>query len=312
MKTEAELLQDWQAYQPTLTRQADFDAYWKGNFDLSRSVPLEERRIKAGESAIAEHFHVYYQGCDASAIHGILILPKQRPGRIPVLVSYHGCMGSCGGFADYDDFVLAGYAVFSLDIRGQGGISENRYPYSKGTGVLNGGAHNKDEYYLKWQVLDCIRALDVACGWPFADTRLLPVHGVSQGGGIAVTMCGLDKRVTHCLCDVPSSSDIVHRMEGRHGMFNALNEFIEAYPECREDVLRTVSYFDTMNMAAGITAEIFASVGGEDTVCPPRMFFATYNRIPSKKQIAVYPGAGHEGGGAEHHRKKVAYLKSIR
>ena len=309
--TKEEMLEEWQAYLPPLTRQPDFDAYWAENLAMSQTLPLNTRIEPAGAGEKAEHFHVFFKGCDDSQLHAILLVPKGEKENIPVMVHYHGFGGNCGRFEDFYPFVDTGCAVLSLDIRGQGGISQNRFPYSKSAGLITGGAHDKKESYLKWQTLDCIRALDVAWGLPFARRDLLIVEGGSQGGGIAVAMCGLDRRVTHCLCDVPSNSDLLARLQGRHGMFDRFNVFMEKYPQCREDVLRTLSYFDTMNMAHSIKARVFASVGGRDCVCPPKMFFASYNRIPSSRRVFVYPQAWHEGGGAEHQAQKVAYLAGI-
>jgi cephalosporin-C deacetylase len=46
----------------------------------------------------------------------------------------------------------------------------------------------------------------------------------------------------------------------------------------------------------------------KDETCPPRMYFATYNRIKSAKDIVIYPFNGHEGGGAVQSEKKLAYV----
>ena len=31
-----------------------------------------------------------------------------------------------------------------------------------------------------------------------------------------------------------------------------------------------------------------------DTICPPSTQFAAYNRIPSEKEVVIYPDFGHE------------------
>ena len=70
----------------------------------------------------------------------------------------------------------------------------------------------------------------------------------------------------------------------------------------------TLSYFDTMNMAETIRCPILASVGGQDIICPPHCYFASYNRIRSEKEICIYPFNGHEGGRSHHLEKKLAFL----
>jgi hypothetical protein len=44
----------------------------------------------------------------------------------------------------------------------------------------------------------------------------------------------------------------------------------------------------------------------KDEVCPLHMYFATYNRITSDKDIVIYPFNGHEGGGAVQTEVKLS------
>jgi cephalosporin-C deacetylase len=44
----------------------------------------------------------------------------------------------------------------------------------------------------------------------------------------------------------------------------------------------------------------------KDEVCPLHMYFATYNRITSDKDIVIYPFNGDEGGGAVQTEVKLS------
>ncbi len=305
-------LEDYRRYLPCPERPDDFDTFWQESFALSGMRPLELEKTPApSPSPQVDTYHIAFKGCDGSRITGILLTPIQSEGKFPVLCHYHGFGGNCGQFSDFVGWAELGYAVISIDIRGQGGKSENKFQYSSGKNLIQYGILDPHEYYLRWVALDCIRAIDAILTLLCADPRQVIVHGGSQGGGLAVMMAGLDKRVTHCLCDVPSSSDIVGRIEGRHGMFSALTDFIDAHPDERSTVYHTVSYFDTINLASRITADVLASAGMQDQICPAKMFCATYNRITSPKCIYLYKNAGHEGGAAEHHWVKTQYLKKL-
>ena len=63
-----------------------------------------------------------------------------------------------------------------------------------------------------------------------------------------------------------------------------------------------------MNMAHQIKCEVLASVGLKDTICPAKLYFATYNRITSPKEIRIYPFNGHEGGTATQNEVKLRWL----
>ncbi|HEX2948400.1 MAG TPA: acetylxylan esterase, partial [Armatimonadota bacterium] len=56
-----------------------------------------------------------------------------------------------------------------------------------------------------------------------------------------------------------------------------------------------LGYIDNQHLASRIRAEILMGVGLMDNVCPPSTQFAAYNKITSKKQLAIYPDFGHEG-----------------
>ena len=67
-----------------------------------------------------------------------------------------------------------------------------------------------------------------------------------------------------------------------------------------ESTLRTLSYFDTMNLAERIGCPTLMSVGLQDGICPPTTCFNTFNRIPGEKNYRIYPNKRH-GLGKEHY-----------
>ena len=58
-------------------------------------------------------------------------------------------------------------------------------------------------------------------------------------------------------------------------------------------MLKTLSYFDTINLAEKIKAETLMRVSLQDPICPPAPCFATYNQIKSEKSWIVYRDYGH-------------------
>jgi cephalosporin-C deacetylase len=65
--------------------------------------------------------------------------------------------------------------------------------------------------------------------------------------------------------------------------------------EREEEIFTKLGYVDVQHLASRIRAEVYMGVGLMDTICPPSTQFAAYNKIPSKKSLAVYPDFGHEG-----------------
>lgn len=304
---------EWEAYLPPLTRPADFQAFWDGTRAEMRGVPLEPHRTAYDFPCRgAAVYDLSYLGADRTVIHGWLLLPTGAgPGPFPCLVHYHGYTGDRGRPADYLPWVMLGAAVVAVDCRDQGGETGSQAAWSGGSmgqhflrGILDPRA-----YYLRHLYTDALRALDCACAQPEVDATRLAVEGGSQGGGLSVAVAALDPRPFLALADVPSYSDLTARVLGGHGSFACVADYLKRYPERATHCLETLSYFDTMNLAASFRARLYASVAGRDPVCPPKCFYATYNRIASPKQIEIYPFNGHEGGGSRHFENKLRVLR---
>jgi len=69
-----------------------------------------------------------------------------------------------------------------------------------------------------------------------------------------------------------------------------MDKWIEAKESrTRQSTLKTMSYFDIMNMAAWIECPVFMGVGLQDAICLPVTCFAVYNRVKGKKSTAFIP-----------------------
>lgn len=301
-------------YFPPLTKLDDFDAFWTKTKEQASQIPLEPERIKVSyPGKQAEVYDISYNGMDGTRIHGWLILPAFRKGeRIPCLIHYHGFSGDRGKPSEFMHWVMLGLAVLSVDCRDQGGKTGNQASYTHGFAhnVASKGIHSKDEYYYRFAYMDCLKAIDFACEQAEIDSGKIMLEGASQGGALGMAVAALDERPVLAMVDVPSNSNLVSRVEGNHGAFASVAEYLKKHPEQSDLVMDNLSYFDTMNLASRIKCRVLASVALKDEVCPPLMYFATYNRIKSEKEIVIYPFNGHEGGAAGHTEVKLAFLQN--
>ncbi|MCI4140236.1 acetylxylan esterase, partial [Bacillus vallismortis] len=72
--------------------------------------------------------------------------------------------------------------------------------------------------------------------------------------------------------------------------------FIEIYsffrrnvsPETEEQAMKTLSYFDIMNLADRLKVPVLMSIGMIDTVTPPSTVFAAYNHLVTEIELKVY------------------------
>jgi cephalosporin-C deacetylase len=55
-----------------------------------------------------------------------------------------------------------------------------------------------------------------------------------------------------------------------------------------------LGYIDIQHLAPRINADVLWGTGLMDTICPPSSQFAAFNKIKSKKRMAVFPDFTHE------------------
>jgi cephalosporin-C deacetylase len=291
-------------YSPPLTKRDDFEDFWSNTLKQARDVPLNPvREIYDYPSPFVKVFDISYNGFDDTRIHGWFIVPNFiHSDKYPCLIHYHAYGASRGIPTDFMHWVSMGVAVLSVDCREQCGNTGNSARYSNGSvqSVSCKGILDKDEYYYRAVYMDSIKAIDFACAQPEIDVTRIIVEGQSQGGGLGMVVSALDDRPWLAMVDIPSNSDLVSRVEGSHGSFASVAEYLKVFPGHSEKAFETLSYFDTMNMADKIKCKVLASVGLRDNICPARMYFATYNRIQSSKEIYLYPFSEHERGGSVH------------
>ncbi|NSW91030.1 MAG: acetylxylan esterase [Firmicutes bacterium] len=300
-------------YYPPLTKREDFDEFWDSTLKIAKAVPLKpEKKLYDYPSNYVKVYSISYNGFDETRIHGWYILPTfTKESKIPCLIHYHGYDGNKGMPSDFMHWIIMGIAVLSVDCRGQSGETGNCAIYTGGStqSVVCKGILDKNEYYFRQVYMDCVKAIDFVCAQEEIDRNRIVVEGGSQGGGLTMAVCALDKRPYIAMADVPSNSNIEKRIEGANGAFSSVTEYLRIHPGKVEQVFKTLSYYDTMNMADRIQCKVLASVGLKDNICPAKFYFATYNRIKSEKYIKIYPFNGHEGGGSLHNEVKMQFLR---
>nr|WP_271750916.1 acetylxylan esterase [Cohnella sp. JJ-181] len=305
---------DLAQYRPALTAQPDLDAFWTRTLEDAKDKPLNGTRIEARTPLAAmEAYRVEYEGYDRTRIHGWFILPKDMPedAKLPCVVLYHGYTGSKGYPEDYAQYAMMGMAAFAIDVRGQGGDTGNLLEQRHGMtrGWLTQGILDREQFYYKAIAVDALKALEWAADQPEVDASRVCAMGGSQGGGLALLAAALS--------DVPAIA-VAHIPNMCHMDFGILNstsslaeaaEFLNRFPDRLDEVLRTLSYFDMMNLAHRIRIPLLVSVGLKDMVTMPETIFAAYNRIESDKRIEVYPFQGHAVG-SDQNRKSLEFMRS--
>ncbi|WP_338543701.1 alpha/beta fold hydrolase [Paenibacillus tundrae] len=295
-----EQLYQYQGRNPLPT---DFDEYWEqGLHEMKLTNAQVELVPSSFQVPHAECFHLYYTGVRGARIHAKYVRPKhvQRPH--PAIISFHGYTGRSSDWSELLSYASLGIAVFAMDCRGQGGLSED-VGNVKGTthnGHIIRGLDSKPEDLLFRHIfLDAVQLAGLAMNRTEIDPNRIGVIGGSQGGGLALACAALEPRIRRVSSYYPFLSDYqrVWEMDLAKDAYQELRSYFRQFdPQHtrKEAIFTRLGYIDIQHLAPRIEAEVLMAVGLMDTICPPSTQFAAYNKIKAPKSLELYPDFGHE------------------
>ncbi|PYI53909.1 acetylxylan esterase [Paenibacillus flagellatus] len=301
-----------ESYRPELTARSDLDTFWNETLRQFASKPLNDTKTLTEPLFPGmDVYDVRYEGFDDTPIAGWFLVPALERGRkVPCIVTFHGYTGGRGYPERYAQWVLMGYAVLALDVRGQRGDTGNRLasPHGMAKGWISQGIMDKYNCYYRAVAIDAVKAVEWASRQDEVDGSRIVVEGSSQGGGLALLAAALSDKPALAVANVPNMCHMDFGVLNSTGSLTELAAFVNEFPDRLDAVLDTLSYFDIMNLAERIRIPVIVSVGLKDTVCMPETVYAAYNRLTCEKEIHAYPFMGHEHIGY-HNRKTIEFVK---
>ena len=284
-------------YKPSLNHEADFDAFWRETVAEAVRQPLNAELVPYPLSARGvTSYAVRFDGYKGGRLAGWYVRPE-RDGSFPGVVVYHGYSGR--GTRPLDMVALAsqGVCVLSMDCRGQNGQSQDASapPDGHHAGWMTQGIRDPRTYYYRYVYADAVRALELLARRSEVDAGRIAVTGASQGGGLSIAAAALSDRPVLALPDIPFLCDFRRAIEiTPQPPYTEIPRFLKAFPDQRDVALRTLSYFDCMNLAPRVRCRTVICNCLWDDICPPSTVFAAFHHLACDKRIEVYPYHGHE------------------
>jgi cephalosporin-C deacetylase len=297
-------LHELQEYRGINPRPGDFDTYWDNALkELDGVKPnIELKPVDVLGNVNAELFDLTFTGVGGARIYAKYLRPKNAR-NCPAVLQFHGYTGHSGEWHDKLSYVGQGFAVASLDCRGQGGRSEDN---SQATGTTHHGhiirgLDGPPEKLLFRQIfLDTAQLARIVMGQPEVEPTRVASQGGSQGGALALVCAALEPRIRKCVSVYPFLSDYkrVWEMDLVKDAYGELKSYLRHFDPLhqREDEIFTkLGYIDIQNLTPRIKGDVLMAITLMDTICPPSTQYAAYNKITSKKEAIIYRDFGHEG-----------------
>lgn len=297
-------LDELYAYEGRNPKPEDFDAYWEQAIDeLDHTAPEVELLESTFKTPQALAYDMYFTGVGGARIHAKFLRPKHIEGKLPAVLLFHGYSGNSGDWSHKLSYVQAGFCVFAMDVRGQGGYSED-VGGVKGT-TLNGhivrGLSDPDPHKLLFRdiYLDTAQLARIALDMEFIDETRVMATGGSQGGALTIACAALEPRIKKAASVYPFLCDYkrVWEMDLAQGAYLELKTYFRHFDprhEREEEIFTKLGYIDLQYLAPRIQADTLMYTGLMDTICPPSTQFAAYNKMTCKKDVVIYPDYGHE------------------
>jgi cephalosporin-C deacetylase len=294
--------------------QEQINDFWQQVKAEIKEIPLNFERHKEKPLLTGiDVYQIHFQSLYNERIYGYLLVPQKKR-QLPIVIDYLGYMNHLQEPFQFAHWALIDCACLVIDNRGQGGRTKDSHPYETtqheapfGRGILK-----KEDFYMKRLVADSLRLLEVVKELPEIDPERIILRGGSQGGGIALIVNALaESPIFATFADVPSHSNIPHRIEKRAGSYQVMQDYIDAVPASKEAIYQTMAYYDLKHLATKISGPIFASVGSKDPICPMEDFFVSYHQITAPKQLIVYLNKGHGGGEAKQIRREMQQIRKL-
>lgn len=309
-------LRDLRRYRPPRHEPPGLDAFWTATLTAARGEPARlDARPAATPLTTVTTLDVTFPGWGGQPVRAWLHRPAHAEAELPCVVEYPGYGQGRGLPHERTLYAAAGLAHLVVDARGQaGGYRRCDTPDAGGPidtpEVLTRGLGDPATSYLVRLVTDAVRAVDAARSLPGVDPARVAVAGISQGGGLALTVAGLVPDVAALACDVPFLAHVWRGVaEASAGPYLAFRTHLAQRRGEADAVWRTLSHVDALNFAPRACAPALFSVAGLDEVCPPATGFAAYNHYAGPKDVVVWPSNGHEGGEGDQDLRRIAFLR---
>ena len=76
-------------------------------------------------SKIADMYDLYFTGTKGAKVYAKFVVRKNIEGKVPAVLMFHGLSGASDDWTDLLVYASQGYVAAFMDVRGQGGLSQD-------------------------------------------------------------------------------------------------------------------------------------------------------------------------------------------
>ena len=297
-------LDELRVYRGINPKPADFDAYWAAALaELEATPPAPEFLPAEFQTPFAECFDLWFTGVGGARVYAKYLRPRHsKEVPHPAVLQFHGYSGSSGDWQDKLGLAALGFSVAALDVRGQGGRSQDPGGALGNTlhgHIIRGLDDAPERLFYRSVFLDTVQLARVVMALPEVDARRVGAMGMSQGGALTLACAALEPRIRRLAPMCPFLCDYrrVWEMDLARDAYEELRNWFRRFDPRHEretEIFTRLGYVDCQHLAPRIQGEVLMAVGLMDEICPPSSQFAAYNKITAPREMALFPDFAHE------------------
>jgi len=298
-------LEELRAYPGRNPRPDDHGDFWSTALaELEDAIPYADVVLDPVPhvAPYAACSDLWFTGVRGARVYAKLVRPTGAAAPGPAVLVFHGYSGASPDWFSLLPYAAQGFTVAALDVRGQGGRSQDVGGARGGTlegHIVRGLGDVPENLAFRQVYLDTVQLARIVMDLSDVDAERVGTTGVSQGGALALACAALEPRVRAAASVFPFLSDFrrVWEMDLADEAYSELRSWLRRFDPTHADIegmWSRLGYIDVQHLAPRITGDVLMVTGLMDTVCPPSTQFAAYNKIAAPKRMVLYPDFEHE------------------
>ena len=186
-----------------------------------------------------------------------------------------------------------GFCSLSFNYFGESAFHEETYAPERG--YFADGIGDPETWVFRRMFQDSVIACRVLAELEEANAARVGAAGLSQGAGIAIWLGAMARNVK-CVCaDLPfcAARPVVFAEDVRRYPLKEVADYMAESEENRERAMRTMAFFDTVNLATMCEVPTLVTVGLKDPFVKPFEVRSVYEALAGEKRLDKIDG-GHD------------------
>ncbi|MBL7814524.1 MAG: acetylxylan esterase [Saprospiraceae bacterium] len=275
--------------QPIETEPSDFDDFWKKEKEKLKAIPINPQLTLKNTLPNGSKLYVLrLDNVDGRTVNGYIAIPAGS-GKFPAIIQ----LPPFGTVPfEPDGFVVTDFAEKCKSIIVQLTVHNTPPNQEDSNAYKPNDLTDPTKFYNRWMVLGGLRAIDYVASRPDFNGSL-GLCGNSQGGGLSITLAGLDERVKAVLAIAPANSEQQGTRYHRASGFPRYNIQGASLGMDTNKVKIASKYHDAVYFLKRYKGALMIQTGYKDDVTPTATHFAAYNQYLGAATMLHLREIGH-------------------